>query len=145
MTPSAFKTMGLAFTLTAALFVVSTPTAVAAEASEKTAIPATSEAIWKAIDAQSAELKKTIDAGALEEVHRHAFAIRDLAAALPDRSTTLAADKLGKVKGGVKFVSTLAQRLDSSGDAKDAAGTRQHYAKLLTVLESMRANYSTAK
>ena len=145
MTLASFKTMGLVLALSASMFVATSPSVFAAESAAKMTIPATSDAIWKAIDAQSAELKKTIDGGALEEVHHHAFAIRDLAAALPERSAGMAADKLGKVKGGVKFVATLAQRLDASGDAKDAAGTRQNYAKLLTVLESMRANYPTSK
>lgn len=104
-------------------------------------IPATVDGIWQAIDRQSAELDKVIQSGALDQVHRHAFAIRNLAAALPERSQSLPADKLAQVKGSVKFVATLAERLDATGDAKDKAGTQANFAKLKKVLEGMRANY----
>ena len=117
-------------------------TATADEAAEKIVIPATSDGIWKAIDAKSTELKATIDSGKLDNVHHEAFAIRDLVAALPSHSATLAAEKLDKVKSSVKFVATLAERLDATGDAKDVAGTKQNYAKLTSVLTAIRANYS---
>ena len=107
-------------------------------------IPATAEGIWRAIDQHSAELDRLIQGGALDEVHHHAFAIRDLVAALPARSPSLPADKLAKVKGNVKFVATLAQRLDATGDAKDKAGTQANYEKLKKVLDGMRAYYSTS-
>ena len=116
--------------------------ATADEAPEKIVIPATSDGIWKAIDAKSAELKATIDSGKLDNVHHEAFAIRDLVAALPSHSTTLPPEKLDKVKTNVKFVATLAERLDATGDAKDVAGTKQNYAKLTSVLTAIRANYS---
>jgi hypothetical protein len=115
-----------------------------AEAATNTAIPETSVGIWQAIDVKSAALKKTIDAGTLDKVHHEAFAIRDLVAALPTHSKSLSADKLVKVHDGVKFVATLAARLDATGDAKDMAGTQQNYAKLMTVLASLRSNYASA-
>ena len=107
-------------------------------------IPATVEGIWQAIDQKTVELDKVIQGGALDQVHHHAFAIRDLVAALPARSQSLPADKLAKVKGTVKFVATLAQRLDATGDAKDKAGVRSNFDKLKKVLEGMRANYPKA-
>ena len=116
--------------------------ATADEAAEKIVIPATSDGIWKAIDAKSAELKTTIDSSKLDNVHHEAFAIRDLVAALPSHSATLSPEKLDKVKTSAKFVATLATRLDATGDAKDVAGTKQNYAKLTTVLTAIRANYS---
>jgi hypothetical protein len=119
--------------------------AIAAEATQKTAIPRTIEGIWQAIDAKSAELKDTIATAHLDQVHHQAFAIRDLVAALPARSSSLPADKLGKVQGGVKFVATLAERLDSTGDANDLAGTKQNYDKLTGVLASLRSSYMPAK
>ena len=117
-------------------------TAMADEAAEKIVIPVTSDGIWKAIDAKWAELKATIESGKLDNVHHEAFAIRDLVAALPSHSTTLSPEKLDKVKTNVKFVATLAERLDATGDAKDLAGTKQNYAKLTGVLTSIRGNYS---
>ena len=118
--------------------------AVANDAAEKIFIPATVDGIWKAIDAKTTELKATIDSGKLENVHHDAFAIRDLVAALPSRSAMLAAEKLGKVKTSAKFVATLAERLDATGDAKDIAETKENYTKLTGVLTMIRANYSSA-
>ena len=78
-------------------------------------------------------------------MHHHAFAIRDLVAALPGKSSALSAENLVEVKSGVKFVAILAERLDASGDAKDAAGTKQNFEKLTTILASLRTNYPPAK
>lgn len=145
MKHSTLKAVSLALALSSPVFFAPMTAAVAAEAEEKIAIPETSDAILQAIDAKSAELKKTIDGGKLDDVHHQAFAIRDLVNALPAKSTSLAADKLAKVKGETKFVATLAERLDATGDAKDLAGTKQNYAKLTAVLASIRGNYSPAK
>ncbi|HCN90307.1 MAG TPA: transporter [Oxalobacteraceae bacterium] len=118
------------------------PLASAAEkAGPQVQIPATSDAIWQSIDKEIEQLNKVIQTGTLEEVHHHAFAIRDLAAALPARSSSLPADKLNQVKANNKFVATLAERLDATGDAKDKAGTESNFQKLKGVLKTMRANY----
>ena len=119
-----------------------------AQAAEKsdavTPIPTTSEAIWKSIDKETEQLSAVIQAGKLDEVHHHAFAIRDLIAALPARSGNLPADKLAQVKANGKFVATLAERLDATGDAKDKAGTESAFQKLKNVLKTLRENYSSA-
>jgi len=115
----------------------------AAETTEKTAVPETADAILKAIDVKSAELKQVIDVKALDKVHHLAFAIRDLVAALPAKSASLPADKLTQVKGNVKFVATLAERLDATGDANDLPGTQSNYMKLTSVLGSIHGNYTT--
>lgn len=139
------KAIGLSLLLTSGVLGASRQVVVVAETPEKTTIPATAEGVWQAIDAKAAELKKTIDKGDLGQVHHEAFAIRDLVAALPARSGALAPEKLAKVASGVKFVATLAERLDASGDAKDAAATKQNFEKLSTVLASLRANYPPTK
>jgi hypothetical protein len=104
-------------------------------------IPATVEGIWQAIDKNTGELEQMIQGGSLKNVHHLAFAVRDLVAALPERSKALPAEKLAKVTGSVKFVDTLADRLDASGDADDKAATQANYEKLIKVLEGIRANY----
>lgn len=114
----------------------------AGKAEEKVSIPATSEAIWQSIDKETEQLATLIQSGKLEEVHHHAFAIRDLVAALPARSASLGADKVAQVKANTKFVDTLAERLDATGDAKDKAGTESNFQKLKGVLKTIRANYS---
>jgi len=120
-----------------------------AHAVEKTSpqvqIPATSDAIWQSIDKEIDQLDKVIQTGKLEDVHHNAFAIRDLAGALPAHSSSLPVDKLNQVKANNKFVATLAERLDATGDAKDKAGTEANFEKLKTVLKTIRANYPSAR
>ncbi len=101
-------------------------------------IPATTAAIWQAIDQHTAELTKLIQAGKLEEVHHHAFAIRDLSTALSVRVAAMAPDKRKQLDSEVKFVATLAQRLDASGDANDRTGVESNLTKLKGVLDTMR-------
>lgn len=118
------------------------PLAQAAEkAGAQVQIPASSAGIWQAIDEEVEQLDVLIRSGKFEEVHHHAYAIRDLAAALPARSASLPADKLAQVKANNKFVATLAGRLDATGDAKDKAGTGSNFEKLKSVLKALRANY----
>ena len=106
-------------------------------------LPQTADSIWREIDAKSNALQKNIASGALDQVHHQAFAIRDLVATLVTHSATLAPDRLAKVKSAAKFVATLADRLDATGDAKDLAGTKQNFAKLVKVLTNLRANYAS--
>ena len=104
------------------------------------AIPETADGIWKAIDQQSADLKATIQSGDLKEVHHKAFAIRDLVAALPSHSPKLTPDDQTKLQGEVKFVATLADRLDAAGDSGDKAGAQDNYDKLVAVLNGITRN-----
>jgi hypothetical protein len=116
------------------------PEKVAAQAEQEaapTTIPDTADAIWLAIDKQSAELKTTIGGGDLKDVHHKAFAIRDLVAALPERSPSLSADEQTKLQNEVKFVATLADRLDATGDANDKAGAQANYDQLVKVLSGI--------
>ena len=123
----------------ALLFNTSVQAAEKADAQVK--IPATSEAIWQSIDKKTEQLAALIQTGKFEEVHHHAFAIRDLVAALSARSDALPGDKLAQIKTNSKFVATLAQRLDATGDAKDKVGTESNFNKLQKVLSAIRADY----
>lgn len=140
------KVIGSVLALTAAMGFFSSAHAEAEKAAAKTEqqIPATAEAVWQAIDHSTVELQKIIKNGSLGDVHHLGFAIRDLVAALPERSKDLPADKLAKVKSGAKFVATLADRLDAAGDANDKAAAQANYEKLNKVLEGLRANYPKA-
>jgi hypothetical protein len=116
-----------------------------AEAETPMQIPAGgADVIWQAVDKKNAELQTAIQSGSLGEVHHMAFAIRDLVAALPERSNSLSADQQTKVQASVKFVATLADRLDASGDANDKTGAQDNYGKLAGVLKDLRANYPDA-
>lgn len=113
-------------------------------AAEKTVaqvqIPATSAAIWRSIDKETAILDISIRTGKLGELHHHAFAIRDLVTALPSRSGALPAKKIAQIKAYSKFVATLAERLDAAGDTKDKPAAVSNLAKLKEVLKTIRAD-----
>jgi len=117
----------------------------ASKSEATTAIPATVEGIWQAIDQKTAELQTTIRSGKLSDVHHLAFAVRDLVAALPAKLAALTPEQQARVRGSVKFVATLADRLDASGDANDSAATQDNFAKLQTILKSLRSNYAPQK
>ena len=113
------------------------PAMEAEQASAPTAIPDSADGIWLAINQHSGELKTMIASGQLKQVHHHAFAIRDLVAALPAASPTLPAEDKAKLESEVKFVTTLADRLDETGDTGDQAGSQANYDKLVTVLDAI--------
>lgn len=100
-------------------------------------VPETLEGIWQAIDSKNAELKITVESGSLDDVHHQAFALRDLVAALPAKSSSLSADEQAKLGSEVKFVATLAARLDEAGDAGDRAAAQADYGKLAAVLNGI--------
>lgn len=128
-------------TLLAGSLLANTLAQAAEKAEAQVKIPATSQAIWQSIDKEIAILDTLIRTGKFEEVHHHAFAIRDLVAALPSRSGALPAEKMAQIKANSKFVAILAERLDATGDAKDKAGTESNFRKLKGVLGGIRANY----
>jgi len=113
-------------------------------ANDQVKIPATVPAIWKAIDEQVAMLDKVINNNQLDKVHHHAFAIRDLVAALPQHSQALPAKQLATVKSYTKHVATVAKRLDASGDSNDKSGTVANFKKLKKLLSVLRGYYPQA-
>jgi lipopolysaccharide export LptBFGC system permease protein LptF len=118
------------------------PPAFAADEPEvKIKIPDTAAGIFKEVKQHEDELGKTIADKKLEDVHHLAFAIRDLVNALSDKSKDLAADKLTKLKANAKFIASLADRLDKSGDDKDQAGTEANFKKLQDLLKQIRSLY----
>ncbi len=139
---STLRTM-LAATLLGAAATLSAVSAPAAEVEVRTTIPSTASEIWKAIGGQIGELKSLIAKGTLKTVHQHAYAVRDLVRALPSHSPSLTADARAKVSAQVKFVDTLATRLDASGDANDKPGTVANLKKLENILTAIRALYGS--
>jgi rubrerythrin len=129
-------------TLAAGIWFTPTTSVLAEEEKEvPTVIPATAAGVLQAISEEETNLDKTITDKKLEDVHHHAFAIRDLVNALPEKSSALAADKLAKLKANAKFVTALAGRLDESGDAKDQAATEANFKKLQGLLKQIQALY----
>jgi hypothetical protein len=118
--------------------------ALAEEREPAVTIPATAAEIWGAIDVHMGTLRGVVKAGKLGEAHEHAFAVRDLVRALPTHSPGLSEAAMATVKSNVKFVDTLATRIDQTGDSGDQAGTEANLAKLEAVLKTLRAQYPTS-
>ena len=100
----------------------------------KVTVPATADAIMQEIHKHHEELAETVSSKKLKDVHVHAFAIRDLANALPDK---VAADKKARVEGSAKNIAKLAEDLDKTGDASDQTGTEANLKKLDGVLMAL--------
>jgi len=107
----------------------------------KLVIPKTLPAIWDAITDHNMELHEVLAAKKLDDVHHHAFAVRDLVAAMPVKSTKLAAEKNTALKKSVSRVASLAKFLDEAGDAGDSAKVASLVAKLDTELKTIEALY----
>ena len=117
------------------------PRASAADTEEKEEamkIPATVEGIWQGIHEHHMELAEVVKSKNLKDVHVHAFAIRDLANALPAKA---AADKKARVEGAAKNIAKLADELDESGDANDQAKTEANLKKLDGLLKMLGAQF----
>ena len=109
------------------------------EGESKMQIPDTRDGILKEIDKHHQELADTVKAKKLAEVHEHAFAIRDLAKALPGKVNS---DHKKMVESAVKRVSQLAEDLDKSGDAGDQAKTEANLKKMDAVLKALEEHSS---
>lgn len=103
--------------------------------------PATAGETWRSVKAREADLAKLIQTKDIEKVHEVAFAIRALVKLMPDQSSGLTPDKLTKLRGSVKYVATLAERLDAAGDAKDQSATEASFKQLQSVLASIEGLY----
>lgn len=123
-----------------AVVVASAP---ATKASPMRKVPVTAAGIWQLVDQETAELDRLIQRGQLDQVHHHAFAIRDLVTNLPMHAQARTPAQLARINSNVKFVTTLAERLDATGDAKDKAGTQANLAKLKQVLANLRAEFAS--
>lgn len=109
------------------------------EGAEKVEIPATVDGILKEIHKHQRELADTVKAKKLEAVHHHAFAIRDLAKALPAKAHP---EHKKMVENAVKKVSQLAEDLDKSGDAGDQAKTEANLKKMDAALKTLEEHAS---
>lgn len=107
----------------------------------KSGAPEVLTAVWLDVRASEAELQELIHNKELSKVHETAFTLRDLVAAMPPKSEQLSAEQQKKLAGNVKFVATLAERLDTSGDAGDQAATEANFKQLQSVLTSIEGLY----
>ena len=107
----------------------------------KIEVPKALPAVWGAILGHQKDLHDVLAAKKLDEVHHHAFAVRDLVAAMPVKSTMLAAEKKTALKKSVSRVSSLAKLLDEAGDAGDSVKVAALTVKLDAELKSIEALY----
>ena len=108
---------------------------------EKVTIPDTVPAIWAEINKHQTELTATIQAKKLGEVHHHAYAIRDLVAALPAKAP---ADKKARVDGASKNMAALAEKLDAAGDNNKQADAEAGLKQLDALLKQLKAQFPDA-
>lgn len=109
-----------------------------AEKEGKIKIPDTVEGIFKAIHEQHTNLALVVKIKKLAEVHPRAFAIRDLANALPAKA---AADKKKQVEGTARSIAMLAEDLDKTGDAGNQVGTEANLKKLDALVKTLETQF----
>ena len=107
----------------------------------KVAIPDTVPAIWTEINKHQGELTATIQAKKLADVHHHAYAIRDLVAALPAKAP---ADKKARVEGAAKNMAALAEKLDAAGDNNKQADAEAGLKQLDALLKQLKSQFPDA-
>ena len=107
----------------------------------KVAIPDAVPAIWTEINRHQGELTATVAAKKLAEVHHHAYAIRDLVAALPPKA---APDKKARVDGAAKNMAALAEKLDAAGDNNRQADAEAGLKQLDALLKQLKAQFPEA-
>lgn len=107
----------------------------------KVAIPETVPAIWAEITKHQGELAATIQSKKLADVHHHAYAIRDLVAALPAKAP---ADKKARVEGAAKNMAALAEKLDAAGDNNKQADAEAGLKQVDALLKQLKAQFPDA-
>jgi hypothetical protein len=108
---------------------------------EKLEIPKALPALWSAVITHQKDLHDVLAAKKLEDVHHHAFAVRDLVAAMPIKSSALTVEKKTALKKSVSRVASLAKLLDEAGDAGDSAKVASLVVKLDTELKAIEELY----
>lgn len=111
------------------------------EKAEKLVIPKTLPAIWGAVTEHQSELHEALGARRLEDVHHHAFAVRDLVAALATKESGLTVEKKTSLNKSITRVGSLAKLLDEAGDGGDSAKVATLIVKLDAELKAIEALY----
>jgi hypothetical protein len=106
------------------------------EHSEVRSAPATAAGIMQQIDRCHVELVGAIEQRRLSDVHKHAFAIRDLANSLPGQ---VAPNRKSAAEAAARKIDKLAAELDNSADAGDQAATAKRYKKFAVAVQKLAA------
>lgn len=108
---------------------------------EKLVIPKTLPAVWSAVTEHQKELHEVLAAKKLEDVHHHAFAVRDLVTALSTKASGLSAENKTALNKSISRVASLAKLLDEAGDSGDSAKVATLVVKLDAELKAIEALY----
>ena len=100
--------------------------------------------LFARVHEQEGLLEKIIADAKLSDVHKKAFAIRDLVIAASEKSTGLSAAQKTALNGHVAGVKSLAGELDESGDSGNLAKTKSLFAQLQTHLRATEATLGIA-
>ena len=111
------------------------------EQAEKTKIPKALSAVWTAVTDHQKELHGVLAANKLDDVHHHAFAVRDLVAAMPAKSNSLPAEKKTELTKSSSRIASLAKLLDEAGDGGDSAQVATLVTKLDGELKAIESLY----
>ncbi|MCH7903558.1 MAG: hypothetical protein IH944_03215 [Armatimonadetes bacterium] len=98
-------------------------------------------AVWAEVMTLKTELDGIIASKELLDVHKAAFAIRDLVKMLPDKSHDLSGDAKADLAKGVGSVVSLAAELDEAGDDEKQDETEALNKRLQTVLDAIAEIY----
>jgi hypothetical protein len=109
------------------------------ESAEAVAPAGTVGEIWTQIGDEQGKLSAAIQNGQLKDVHHLAFGIRDLVIALADKANTASPAGAPKLNGLVEQVKASATKLDELGDAGNLSDTQAEYAKLETILSTIKS------
>jgi hypothetical protein len=101
-----------------------------------TKIPATVPEIWAEIHKQQVKLAATVEKKDLGEAHDHAFAIRDLVKALPEK---IAAENKAKAEAGAKEIAKIASDIDKTAAGRAQKATEANVKKLSAAITALEA------
>jgi len=97
------------------------------------------DAVWQQIDAERADLVHVLNAGMLDEVHEHAFAIRGLVTKLPRTASRLRPDQSARLAGMAQTVAAQAEEMSTAASSGDTDATSRCLQTLNTSLTDLRA------
>jgi hypothetical protein len=108
--------------------------------SGETIVPgASSREIWTQIANEQSKLEAAIQSGQLSDVHHLAFGIRDLALAVAEKTSGLAAADETKLHEIMQQIKQSAAKLDAYGDSGNLSGVKEEYARFQLELEALNS------
>ena len=110
------------------------------ESAEAVTPAGTAAEIWAQIEGEQGKLSAAIENGQLKDVHHLAFGIRDLVVALADKVSAATPAGAPRLQALVEQVRASAGKLDELGDAGNLTGTQAEYAKLNTMLSTIKTS-----